>query len=106
MVDGVGSCCDEDVLWWLRLLGGAVWWMRDGERRAGEVFKIRGRVGAWKIKPKARSESAGTSKVILLATLTANFKLASRAPPAHWLARPVAETGSGTVVDLESAPVR
>jgi hypothetical protein len=42
--------------------------MRDGERRAGEVFKNRGRVGAWKIKPKARSESAGTSKVILLAT--------------------------------------
>jgi len=69
------------VEWWLRLLGGAVWWMREGERWAGEVFNNGGRAAAWKIKPKARSESAGTSKVILLPALTANSKLASLARP-------------------------
>tara|TARA_R110002003_G_scaffold433_2_gene19695 strand:- start:6208 stop:6522 length:315 start_codon:yes stop_codon:yes gene_type:complete len=76
---------------WLRLLGGeAVWWMRDGERRAGEVFKIWGAGGSLENQTKARSESAGTSKAILLATRSRNVKLASegsRAPLARYARR-------------------
>lgn len=49
---------------------GAVWWTRDGEGRADEVFKMggggHGRAG--KSKRNGRRKSAGTSKAVLLAT--------------------------------------
>jgi hypothetical protein len=78
--------------------------MESGGR--ARYLRYRGRVAAWKIKPKARSQAAGTSKVILLATRCTHLKLASECTPRHWLARPAAQTGSRTGVDLESAPVR
>jgi hypothetical protein len=59
-VDALGRCCDENVV----VMGGVEqWWMRDGEGWAGEVYKVLGGAGAWKITRNTLSESsARTSK--------------------------------------------
>lgn len=83
---------DGSVVVESRVVEMVVWWMRDGERRAGEVFINWGGAAAWKIKRKARSESAGTSKVILLA-IDATSNLQVKVARLYWLAKPRGRNG-------------
>ena len=106
--DGVGDglmrmCCGS---LWLRLMGGeAVWWMRDGERRADEVFNNWGAgcslenqtESALRISRNIKGDFASSTQ-----RRTSNSQVRAAR---HWLASAQAETGRGTVVDLESAAV-
>jgi hypothetical protein len=90
---------------WLRLMGGAVWWMRDGERRAGEVFNTSGVGGSLENHLQRAGSEQEHQRQICEQSQHQLQTCNDRPRPAIGSPTPAAETGSRTVVDLESAPV-
>lgn len=98
--DGVGCGCGDEAGGWSCVVD---------ERRRGAGGRGICTRGGGRLPGKSIARgcgiSAATSKQ-LCQQQRAPRKLASERAGAHWLAWPPAETGRGTAVDLESAPVR
>jgi hypothetical protein len=84
-----------------------VWWMRDGERRAGEVFNTSGAGGSLENQTKSALRISRNIKGEFASNTQHELQTCNQRPrPAIGSPRSAAESGSRTVVDLESAPVR
>jgi hypothetical protein len=81
--------------------------MRDGERRAGEVFNTSGAGGSLENQTKSALRISRNIKGRFASNSQHELQTCKPKPrPAIGSPRPAAQTGSRTVVDLAGAPVR